>query len=197
MLKTGLTGSIGSGKTIVAKLFNTLNTPIFFADTEARNILNKAEIKQSVLEITNSDILDDVGNIDRKKLAQIIFNDKNKFIALNDLIHPAVIKLFQKWTEQYSDRNYVIQEAAILFETGYYKVMDKNIVVVAPMEMRIERVMQRDKISREEVLQRIKNQWKDEDKILLADYVIVNDGAKMLIPQVMEIHQQLIKNASE
>ena len=103
-----------------------------------------------------------------KKLAQIIFNDKNKFTVLNDLIHPAVIELFLKWTQQYSKQHYVIQEAAILFETGYYKVMDKNIVVIAPMELRIERVIQRDHLSREEVLQRINNQWKDEDKILLA-----------------------------
>lgn len=191
MLKTGLTGSIGSGKTMVAKLFSTLNIPIFYADTEAKKMLNISAIKQSILETIDSGVLDDEGNIDRKKLAQIIFNDKKKINALNDLIHPAVIESFLQWTRQYSDQHYVIQEAAILFETGYYKVMDKNIVVTAPMELRVERVLQRDGISREEVLQRINNQWKDEDKMLLADYVIINDGTKMLIPQIMEIHQQL------
>ena len=191
MLKTGLTGSIGSGKTMVAKLFSTLNIPIFYADTEAKKMLNISAIKQSILETIDSGVLDDEGNIDRKKLAQIIFNDKKKINALNDLIHPAVIESFLQWTRQYSDQHYVIQEAAILFETGYYKVMDKNIVVTAPMELRVERVMQRDRVSREGVLQRINNQWKDEDKMLLADYVIINDGTKMLIPQIMEIHQQL------
>ena len=192
MLKVGLTGNIGSGKSIVAEIFSTLGIPVFHADEKSKRLLNTDAIKRKVLALFGKKILDTNGNIDRHALAGIVFSDPSSLAALDFLLHPAVIDEFLKWCDQYSSRPYVIQEAAILLESGYSSGFDRIIHVSCPPEIAIERVVLRDAISREEVIRRMNFQWSDEMKTALSDYVIPNDGRSMIMPHVLEIHQKIL-----
>lgn len=192
MKKVGLTGGIGSGKTTVAKIFETIGTPIYYADIEAKKILNEDDfvIEQIITEFGN---IYENKIIDRKKLAQIVFNNPQKLDKLNSIVHPAVLKHFEKWCVLKKDFQYIIEEAAILFESGSYKNMDKIITVFAPQEIRIDRVCLRDNTSRENVVARIKNQMNDKKKIELSHFVVNNFGNNMLISQVLTIHKKLLE----
>jgi dephospho-CoA kinase len=192
MLKVGITGGIGSGKTTVCKVFELLGIPVYYADDEAKNILDtNAEVKNKIIQYFGNEVLNDSGLIDRKKLAAFVFNDKTKLNYLNSIVHPAVGLHFENWLEKNSNSNYILKEAAILFESGAYKAVDKVIAVVAPIELKIQRVMQRDKTTSEQVEQRINNQLSDDEKIKRAQYVIYNDEKQLLLPQILTIHQQL------
>lgn len=192
MIKVGITGGIGSGKTTVAKVFKQLGVPVYHADFWAKEIMNTEPIvKQRLKEIFGENIYDSDGNADRKKISEIVFSNKKKLEELNSVIHPAVWLHGENWLKQHTQKPYILKEAAILFESGGSKNIDKIIMVYAPKEIRIERVMKRDHVSREEVEARMKNQWDDERKIVLSDFIIVNDGKSLVIPQVLEIHKKL------
>lgn len=193
MLKVGITGGIGSGKTTVCKLFETLGIPIYYADDRAKAIMitNEKLIAGLKAEFGNETYLDD-GSLNRSYIAGIVFSDKSKLEKLNALVHPAVRIDGDNWFEAQSDKPYALKEAALHFETGGYKLLDKMITVFAPEKVRIERVMKRDNVTAEAVKARIDKQLPDSEKMKKADFVIYNDGSKSLIDQVLAIHQTLI-----
>ena len=191
-LKIGITGGIGSGKSLVCQIFKTLKVPVFEADKEAKEIIDSDPITRKALgELLGNGIFDPDGKINRHVMAGIIFNDQELLMKVNAIIHPAVRHRFNSWHAEQKSR-YIIQEAAILFESGVFRLMDMNIVVTAPEEMRIRRVMQRDGVTKEKVYERMKNQWPEEEKVMLADYIIRNDESQSLIQQVLEIHQKIL-----
>lgn len=193
MLIVGLTGGIGSGKTTVAKQFEALGVPIYIADKEAKQLMHtSSQIKEALINLFgNNAYIDDVLN--RSYIASLIFNDNVLLAKMNAIIHPKVADHFKNWLKKQKSP-YVIKEVAILFENGGYKNVDKIITVTAPKEERIKRVMKRDGSSLEKVLAIMKNQWSDEDKIKLSDFVIENLTISKTNTQVLKIHQALINN---
>lgn len=191
MLKLGLTGGIGSGKSTVAQLFELLNIPVYCADIESKKLTaTSPEIKTKLIDVFGEEIYKD-GELNKPLLASHIFNDKEKLEIVNNIIHPEVVKDFEKWVDKHSTYPIVAHEAAILFESGLNKIMDKVVLVYAPLETRVERVMKRDKVSREMVIQRMNNQMSEEDKLKLSDFVIVNDDSQSLISQTLDILKDL------
>ena len=188
----GLTGGIGSGKTTVAKMFIEYGIPVYIADDEAKKIMESEEIVKQVENVFGSGVLINT-KIDRAKLAKIVFNNPEKLEQLNKIVHPAVQKHFKDWLKNHTTSSFVIKEAAILFETGGHKQCDKVITVVAPQLLRLERVVLRDNSDKESVLQRINNQWSDEKKILLSDFVIENVDLEKTKAQVQDILKVLNK----
>ncbi|HAH57490.1 MAG: dephospho-CoA kinase [Lentimicrobiaceae bacterium] len=191
MLKVGLTGSIGSGKSTLARVFSTLGVPVYIADIEAKKILNLPEVVAQVVSLAGEQVRQPDGLIDRKLLAGMVFSNPEMLQSLNGIIHPRVRSHFKAWVLTHSEHDYIIQEAAILFESGSYKNFDKIVVVVAPLEERIERVMLRDGLSREDVMARVDNQLPQEEKIKMADFVILNSDRDQALIQALEIHRQL------
>ena len=197
MLKIGITGGIGSGKTTVCRVFEILGVPVYYADDESKKILdNNKEVKEKILKKFGNELLTEKGVIDKQKLAALVFQDKQKLQELNAIVHPAVGIHFENWVEQNQSHTYILKEAAILFEIGAYKQVDKVLTVVAPTELKIKRAMQRQNITREQVIERINNQMSDEEKINRSQFVIHNDDEHMLIPQIIAVHQQLIDEAN-
>lgn len=194
MLKVGLTGGIGSGKTTVAKIFQMLGIPVFDADSNAKQLMNtNALIKKELIAAFDKSIFND-DELDRKKLAAIVFNDEQKLKLLNSIVHPATIKASEEWVKQQQSK-YVIKEAALLFESGSNKELDLVIGVIAPKEIRIERVIARDSTSKKEVELRISKQQEEEITKSLCDYLIINDDEHLVIPQVLALHEILLNNA--
>jgi dephospho-CoA kinase len=189
--KLGVTGGIGSGKTSVCRVFDVLRVPVFSADREAREIMeNDNGIIRRLNSIAGKDLYIN-GSLDRTELATIIFNDRTRLEKVNLLVHPAVFDHFRKWTLEQT-APYVIMEAAILFESGASKFVDRIATVVAPVEQRVERVIQRNKLSREQVMERMKNQTDDETRIKLSDYIISNSENDMIIPAILKIHDDIL-----
>lgn len=195
MLKVGITGGIGSGKTTVCKIFEKLGVHVYYADQRAKELMEddpqlRAEIKQEF----GNDVYDAEGKLDRKKLAEIVFNNEEKLLKLNSMVHPAVFRDNQSWNEVLAKKGYpyTIKEAAMLVETGSYRTLDKLIVVSAPEEDRIKRVMARDGSTQEQVVARIKAQMPEEQKVKYADYIIFNDRIMDLVPEVTKIHIDLL-----
>ena len=192
MLKLAVTGGIGAGKSIVCQVFQKIGIPVFHADVVAKELTNNnAELRHQLIELFGQDIYQENGDIHRKRLAEIIFNDNFALQKVNEIIHPAVFNSFVQWAME-QNSPYVIQEAAIIFENGHTERFDKIITVTAPTELKIERCMRRDRINRELVLERMKNQLPDEYKIKHSDFVVVNDGMDMILPQILNIHNSLI-----
>jgi len=192
MLKVGITGGIGSGKSTVCKVFELLGVPVYNSDWEAKKIQNEdAEVKAAILKTFGENLLNDKGMIDRTQLAAVVFNDKDKLKKLNSIVHPTVAKHFDNWLELNKSSKYVIKEAAILIESGIHKTLDKIILVVAPFEIRLSRAVKRDNISEDLVKQRINSQLSDEEKMKCSHFTIYNDEQQLLIPQIMAIHEQL------
>ncbi len=169
----GLTGGIGSGKSTVAAYFLSQGIPIYTADIEAKNILDTEDISKTIESVFGTSVFTD-GKVDRKKLSATVFSNADKLEKLNAIIHPAVLQHFKEWTLRNQDFPILIKEAAILFESGGAANCDAVITVTAPVDLRIDRVMRRDNVTREEVLQRIDNQWTDEQRIEKSDFVIEN-----------------------
>ena len=185
----GLTGGIGSGKTTVANHFRVAGIPVYIADDEARKIMQSDEINAEIKKKFGDTVFDN-GILNREKLSGIVFNDPEKLKLLNAIIHPAVKKHFSSWILNHKNTPYIIYEAAILFESGSYKDCDIIITVTAPLELRIQRVIQRDKTTRENVLSRINMQWNDEKRIEKSDFVIENDTteiAKSAVDKILKI----------
>jgi len=195
MLKVGVTGGIGSGKSSVCKIFECLGVPVFRADDEGRRLLNDdTEIKKRVVDLLGKSILTS-DKLDRKKIAALVFSDEQKLAQLNTIIHPAVRNSFLKWAESQS-AGLIIEEAAVMFESGAYKMLDTIAVVAAPEQLRISRVMKRDNTSEAEVMKRMKNQISEEERVKRANHVVLNDGTGMLIPTVLKLHKSLLEAAS-
>ncbi|MNQ00447.1 Dephospho-CoA kinase [compost metagenome] len=185
----GLTGGIGSGKTTIANYFSSLGIPVYIADDEAKKITQTSEVIDSIKKTFGEAIFDN-GLLNRQKLAEIVFNDPEKLKQLNAIIHPAVKKHFDKWILDHKAYPFVIYEAAILFESGNYKNCDIIITVTAPLETRIQRVIERDKTTREHVLKRMEAQWNDEQRISKSDFVIENttiETAKLEVEKILKI----------
>ncbi|MBK6347732.1 MAG: dephospho-CoA kinase [Bacteroidales bacterium] len=191
MLKVGLTGSIGSGKSTIAGVFRVLGIPVYLADEEARKILNHPEVVKMVSCEFGSSLVNPDGQIDRRALAAEVFTDVVKLGKLNAIVHPRVRTHFTEWIGKMENVPYILQEAAIMYESGFSVFFDKIIVVAAPVEERIARVIKRDEMTRQEVLDRMDKQWSEEKKLERADYVIFNSEHSQAIPQVLEIHEHL------
>jgi dephospho-CoA kinase len=190
-MKLGITGGIGSGKTSVCRVFSALGIPVFSADREAKEILeNDSGLKHGINSIAGKDLYAK-GSLDRMELANMIFNDITLLARVNELVHPVVFDHFIRW-EKEQTAPYVIMEAAILFESGAAILVDRIATVTAPVEERVRRVIQRNKLSREQVLERMRNQIDDETKIKLSDYVIRNSENDMIIPAILKIHDDIL-----
>jgi len=186
----GLTGGIGSGKTMVAEYFKSLGIPVYIADKEARQLMTSENIINALSNEFGKEILEN-GILNREKLAQLVFNNPKKLQKLNSIVHPEVKKHFDNWVEKHKNYPFIVKEAAILFESGSYKYCDTIITVTAPLETRLQRVMERDKTDRESVLKRIENQWTDEERIAKSNYVIHNLAVESTKKQVDEILKKL------
>jgi dephospho-CoA kinase len=195
MMKIGLTGGIGSGKSLVASVFEKLGVPVYQADIEAKKFLFRKEVIAQLTNRFSETILLTDGGINRKALAEVVFHDTSALNVLNGIIHPLVKIDFDEWCKLKSDSNYIIQEAAILFESGFDKMMDRTIVVHAPREVCIKRVMQRDKVEAGQVIQRMNHQWEPELLIKKADYIIQNDDYQPLLPQILSLKKNLDQEA--
>jgi dephospho-CoA kinase len=189
----GLTGGIGSGKTTVARYIAEQGIPVYIADEEAKKVMNTPEVRSLVTETFGDSVLEN-GVINRQKLALLVFNAPEKLHQLNSIIHPKVKQDFENWVQKHQNHPFVIKEAAILFESGSYQFCDKIITVTAPENVRLQRVMQRDGITEDQVLARMQNQWKEEDKIALSDYVIQNVNIEDTKSQVDNILKSLKNN---
>ena len=190
-IKIGVTGGIGSGKSVVCDVFRLLGVPVFEADAEAKKLINSnTEIKTGLIDLFGGDIYTANGTINRLKLAGIIFNDHLQLAKVNEIVHPVVRKEFLQWAEK-QDACYVVHEAAILFESGFYKMMDFNILVSAPEEVRIQRVTNRDGATPEQVRERMSKKWSEKQKKPLANLEIVNNNSELIIPQILKTDKQL------
>lgn len=186
----GLTGGIGSGKTTIAKIFESLGIPVYISDLEAKRIMEEENVINQIKNEFGPTVLN--GNqLDRGVLAKIVFEDHEKLKKLNNIVHPAVAEDFKNWVSHYQNRPFVIKETAILFEIGGQNYCDKTILVTAPIETRIRRVMERDQTSEDLVKKRMANQWLDEKKIPLADFIIHNVEDYDLFKIVKEITKTL------
>jgi dephospho-CoA kinase len=193
MMIVGITGGIGSGKTIVCNIFRQFGVPVYEADVEAKKLYGtEPAILEKIKKEFPETMSDRKENIDRQKLASLVFKDPASLKKLNRIVHPFVINHFEKWAGQYKMSPYILKEAAILFESGTDAGCDKIITVSAPRDMRIQRTMNRDKRTRQEVELIIQQQWSDEEKISRSDFVITNDEQQLVIPQVLEIHGKLM-----
>jgi dephospho-CoA kinase len=192
VLKLGVTGGIGSGKTTVCKVFGVLGIPVFSADDEAKRIQdNDRDIQIKINSIAGKDLFYS-GMLDRNELARIIFSNKELLEKVNSLIHPAVFRSFAEWVKK-QDSPYLIMEAAILFESGAFRLMDRIVTVVTPLEERIERLLSGNRLSREQIIERIKNQIDDESRVKQSDFVISNSENDMIIPAIVGIHEEMLK----
>ena len=189
-LIVGLTGGIGSGKSTVANMFQQLGVPIYIADEEAKNLMNSDEqLKHQIKKLFGEKAYIN-GELQRSFIASKVFKDKNLLQQLNAIVHPAVQSHFEIW-QQKQRADYVIKEAAILFENGGYKQCDYTILIIAPKEIRIQRVQKRDQLSRSKILDRMQHQWDDSKKIALADFCINNDELEETFVKVKEIHNKI------
>ena len=192
-MKIGITGNIGSGKTTVCKIFETFGIPIYYADVEAKRLMiENANVKEKIKLLFGLKAYAQDGSLNREYIGGIVFNNPQMLTKLNYIVHPAVRADSARWAKEQKNAPYVLKEAALMVESENYKDVDKLIVVTAPLEIRLERVMQRDEVNKESVLSREKNQMSESEKVALADYTINNDGTQALIPQIHKIHQELI-----
>jgi dephospho-CoA kinase len=187
----GLTGGIGSGKTTVARQFESFGIPIYIADEEAKKIMELPDVIENIKTVFGDEIFDNA-KLNRQKLAKIVFNDKEKLQELNKIVHPKVKSHFENWLIENKSAPIVIKETALLFETGSEMNFDSIITVTAPLSIRVQRVIERDKIDNEAVLNRINNQISDEIKIAKSNFVIHNDSLESLTKQVKNIYNQLL-----
>lgn len=197
MLTIGLTGNIGSGKSTISAIFSTLGIPVYHADDESKNFLDSENVIHELIKLFGYSILSNSGKINRRSLASIVFTDGNALKLLNSVLHPLVIQDFQEWKLKAESVPYVIQEAAILYESGLAAEYDFIIHVSCPKEIAIERVIKRDHLDGNSVRNRMNFQMDDAEKAALSDFVILNDGSQLLIPQVLAIHKKLLQISAE
>lgn len=192
MLKVGITGGIGSGKSIVCHLFSLLGVPVYNADHAAKRLMDqKADLKNDLKNLLGDSAYGNDGCLNRIFVSSKVFKDPALLEEMNKLVHPHVLTDYVQWLSMLSDKNYSIMEAAILIESGFHKVLDEVVLVDAPEEVRIKRVVKRDGRSEEAVKAIIAQQWKTEEKIKYTSFMIKNDDKSLVLPQVLEIHKKL------
>ncbi len=189
----GITGGIGSGKSTVAKIFEVFSIPVYYSDDRAKEVYYLPDVKLKVVNLLGSEAYNYNGILNKKHISQLIFKNKHLLQKLNEIIHPAVDVDFNQWLKKQNSK-FVLKEAAILFETGLYKKLNGTILVTSPLSLRIDRVCKRDGISEDEVKKRIENQFSDEKKSLLANWIIKNDDENSLITQSLKLYSTLNTN---
>jgi len=194
--RLGVTGGIGSGKTTVCRIFRVLGVPVFVADAAAREVMNNDPgIRDRINSIAGEDLYSG-GELDRMELARLIFNRPEMLKSVNAAVHPVVLQIFSKWADE-SDAPYVIMEAAVLFESKADTFVDRVVSISAPVEERIARVMGRNELSREQVIERINNQLEDDEREEQSYYVINNADNEMIIPEILKIHEDMLRLAEK
>jgi dephospho-CoA kinase len=193
--KLGVTGGIGSGKTTVCRVFTVLGIPVFMADDVAKELMNNdLSLREGINNVAGKDLYKK-GYLDRKELAQLIFTNHSLLEQVNSLVHPRVFESFNTWVKE-SDSPYLIMEAAILFESQAYKLVDRVVSITAPIEERILRVMGRSELTREQVLERVNSQMDDEERNGRSYYVINNSDSELIIPEILKIHEDMLRFAA-
>lgn len=193
MIKIAITGGIGSGKSYVSSLLESMDIPVYNADDNSKNIVStNPELKSKLIEILGEDCYLE-GKLNKKLLADFIFSSEKNRLLINSIIHPYVYRDFLRWSEEHSESRIIAMESAILYESGFNEYVDKVVMVYAPLEVRIERAMARDNSTRSEIMARISAQMDDDMKSALADYLIDNGGKKELLPQINSVINKLIK----
>ena len=193
-LRIGITGGIGAGKSTICTIFEQIGVPIYDADSRAKWLMqNEPELKKEIKNSFGWDAFTRKEELNREYLAKVVFNNQEKLELLNSLVHPAVKQDYEQWTIQHREKPYSLKEAALLFESNSYKNLHKVIVITCPIEMRIERIMKRDHVKKEDVLKRIQNQSTDKQRLEKADFVIFNDGRRSLIEQTLKIHNEVLE----
>lgn len=193
MIRVGITGGIGTGKSTVCKIFASMGVMVLDADQLAKNLVETDDdLKVQIVNTFGKESYEN-GQYNRKHIASIVFSDKDKLQLLNNIIHPAVINYSNKWADEHSSERYIIKEAALMFESGSYKYNDINIVVNSPLELRIERLLKRDQSNKDEILRRINSQMSDAERNAMADRIIINDEKSSLIHQVFELHKEFYR----
>lgn len=194
MIKVGITGGIGSGKTTVCRVFELLGIPVFYADNVAKTIMQTdSQLKNEILNTFGPESYLIDGQLNRPYISSIVFKDQSQLNKLNALVHPAVFRAFDRWITEQKDVPYILKEAALLYESESYKMCDLSILVISPESTRISRIRARDHISEEEIMLRMKRQFSDEQKMKLANHILINDENRLLIPQILDLHQQFLK----
>jgi dephospho-CoA kinase len=192
MFRIGITGGIGSGKSLVCSILEKLGTPVYYADREARRLMNTdADLVEAIKELLGDDAYQE-GELNRPEVGKRVFGNADLLKQLNQLVHPVVGNDFQTWCAIRENVPYVVEEAAILFESGAISHLDMSVLIYAPTELRIRRVMERDRISRQDVEQRMRSQMDEEEKKRLADRVILNDEKSLLLPRIVELHEGIL-----
>jgi dephospho-CoA kinase len=192
MYQVGITGGIGSGKTLVCSIIERLGIPVYYADREAGRLMNThGVLKEAIKGLLGEEAYRD-GEIDRRFVGSRVFGQRELLGKLNGLVHPVVREDYRRWVTGWSGVPYVVEEAAILIESGASRFLDRTVLVCAPSELRIRRVMERDGVKKEEVELRMMHQMNEEEKRVLADEVIVNDDRHMLLPQIIALHEKII-----
>ena len=187
MIRVGLTGGIGSGKTTVAKIFKQLGVPVYFSDDRAKDLmLNNQFLRESLISVFGDKVIIN-GFLNRSYIASKVFTNPKELIKLNALVHPFVQRDFDLWSAS-QDSFYVLKEAAIIFETGADKLLDKVVLVESPEDLKVSRIMIRDGMTEKEVLKRMSIQWSDRQKRTNADYIIQNNGKCSLVYQILKLH---------
>ncbi|MGP1514953.1 MAG: dephospho-CoA kinase [Bacteroidales bacterium] len=192
-LVIGLTGSIGSGKTLIAKVFKHLGVPVYLSDQEAKKLYLRDNVIAQIKDMFSQEVMTD-GQVNKRKLAELVFKDKKQLNKLNNCIHPLVKQDFEQWVGK-QRAPYVIMESAIIYEAGWDAMFDKIISVSTPMNLMLERVQVRDNQTKEQVMRRIANQIPPEEKNNQSDYVIINDNNQLVIPQIIKVHRNLLSIA--
>ena len=193
----GLTGGIGAGKSTAARIFEVLDVPVYYADLEARKLMQSdPDLRREIIKLLGKEAYQN-DELNRNWIANQVFNDHNLLSRLNGIVHPAVALHGRTWHDQQSEVPYTLREAALTYESGQFLHLDAVICVEAPQDLRIRRVMERDDATEAQVRARMHNQWPEDRRQLLADYVIQNDGKQTIIPQILLIHQSLISQASK
>lgn len=194
MIKVGITGGIGSGKTTVCRVFELLGVPVFYADNVAKTIMQTdSQLKNEILNAFGQESYLVDGQLNRPYISSIVFKDQSQLNKLNALVHPAVFRAFDRWIAEQKEVPYILKEAALLYESESYKMCDLSILVISPESTRISRIKARDHISEEEIMLRMKRQFSDEQKMKLANHILINDENRLLIPQILDLHQQFLK----
>ena len=194
MIRVGITGGIGSGKSLICQVFSCLGVPVYYADIEARLLMDyDPEIQQELKTILGAAFFDR-GILNRNRMASAIFSDKSLLDRVNNLIHPGVAAHFSGWCKRHAGSPYIIQESAILFESNAYRNFDKIITVTAPEEIRIQRVITRKNMTPEKAASIMRNQLPEAEKLSRSHHVIVNDGTELVIPQVLKLHYSFEEN---
>jgi dephospho-CoA kinase len=191
-LQIGITGGIGSGKSLVCRIFQSLGVPIYDADSHAKNLMTTDGILvEQIKKEFGTLSYDEKGDLNRIYLSQTVFNDEEKLRKLNSFVHPRVAVDYDRWLVEHNESAYVVKEAALLFESGSSVLLDKIIVVTAPEKMRVKRVLKRDpQRTEQDVIKIIRNQMDEKEKLKKADFIIQNNETELVVPQVLKLHEQ-------